>query len=183
MPKTTLNTLTHIYVSCLLFISILLLPLMVTQPSISANEQTDDEEVGELIYNHEVVYACAGWLKPDKDQDKTSIQLHKFICGVYLGMVQEQNEYHQSFIEYFTEKEDKEMVDFAGVYELTGCNISSLSHKEFAELYLDFMADNEDIMDYNFYGSLHGTLKPYCNSLRDKNIDFYLNESGDRRRT
>ena len=44
MPKTTLNTLTHIYVSCLLFISILLLPLMVTQSSIFANEQTDDEE-------------------------------------------------------------------------------------------------------------------------------------------
>ena len=178
MPKKTLNTLIH----CLICTSIFILPLIVSQPSISANENTDEEKVGELIYNHEVVYACTGWLNPDKDQDETSIQLHKFICGVYLGMVQEQNQYHQHFIEYFTEKEDKEMVDFADVYELTGCNIGGLSHREFGQLYLDFMKNNEDIMDYNFYGSLHGTLEPYCNSLRDKEIDFYLNESGDRRR-
>ena len=30
---------------------------------------------------------------------------------------------------------------------------------------------------------LTGTLKPYCDVTRDKEIDFYLNESDDRRIT
>ena len=178
MPKQK-NT-TKIYF--LLMLPILVFTLITSQPS-KANHEGKERTKDDVISNYEVIYACNKWLNPEKEQDKATTEFSQFICTLYLGMVQEQNEYHQSFIEYFTEKEDKEMVDFSGVYELTGCNISSLSHKDFAELYLDFMTDNEDIMNYNFYGSLHGTLKPYCNSLRDKEIDFYLNESGDRRRT
>jgi|TARA_B110000438_G_scaffold254103_1_gene260125 hypothetical protein len=179
MPK--LQNLNIIYSS--LILTILILTAAIPQ----ALQAEEEEELGETIYNYQVHFACDNWLNPDthkeKEMDESDIKFAGFICGIYLGMVQEQNQYHEAFINYFTKNNDQEAVDFAHSYTITGCNIISLSHRAFAELYLKYMANNEESMDWGFLMVLNSTLKPYCDAMRNKNIDFYLNESGDRRRT
>ena len=179
MPKPQNLNIIH----SLLILSILILTAAIPQ----ALQAEEEEELGETIYNYQVHFACDNWLNPDthkeKEMSESDIKFAGFICGIYLGMVQEQNQYHQAFINYFTENKDEEAVDFAHSYTVTGCNIESLSHRDFAELYLKYMANNEESMDWNFFMVLNGTLKPYCDVTRDKEIDFYLNESDDRRIT
>ena len=167
----------------LLMLSIIILTAVNPQ-TLQAEEE---EELGGTIYNYQVHFACDNWLNPgthkEKEMSESDVNFAGFICGIYLGMVQEQNQYHEAFIHYFTENKDEEAVDFAHIYTITGCNIASLSHKAFAELYLKYMANNEESMDWNFFVVLNSTLKPYCDAKRDKKIDFYLNESDDRRKT
>ena len=176
MHKQLFSTLTH----CLIFTPIFILLLTFSQPSLSHHE---DANVTQYIYNYQVHYACDNWLSPKKDQKENLTDLSEFICGIYFGMVQEQNSYHQSFMNHFKENNDEEMVSFANVYTITGCNIEDLDHKRFAELYLGYMSNNEDLMDYNFYAVVERVLDPYCDSIRDKEIKFHLNEEHGRRQT
>ena len=179
MPKPQNLNIIH----SLLILSILILTAAIPQ----ALQAEEEEKLGEPIYNYQVHFACDNWLNPDthkeEEMSESDIKFAGFICGIYLGMVQEQNQYHQSFIKYFTKYNDEEMVDFAHVYDLTGCNIENLSHRDFAELYLNFMANNEDSMDYSFYTVVPRTLEPYCEQVFDNSIKFHLDEYDGRRKS
>ena len=173
MPKTTLKIIVY-------GLTFIFLPLIFSQTLKSDHE---DAEVTKYIYNYQVQYACDNWLNPKEDQEEHLTDLSEFICGIYLGMIQEQNTYHQSFINYFKKNYDDDFINFANVYTITGCNIEDLEHRQFAQLFLEYMDRNEDLIDYNFYAVVEQVLDPYCEAIRDKEIDFHLDEKAGRRVT
>ena len=132
------------------------------------------------VVNWQVYHACNDALNNNDDDVR---EMSNFVCRILTDMVYEHNFYHQGFIKYFKEEGFQEPLEFAEVYSVTGCDISELEFKNFAELIVTYFNNHEDELEQSFYWSIEDTLKPYCEKIKDRSIEFYLGESDGTRRS
>ena len=150
----------------------IILTLLISMPTKSSEDKG--------VSNWQVYNACNNALHNEDDDVK---EMSNFVCRILTDMVYEHNFYHQGFIKYFKEEGFLEPLEFAEVYSVTGCDISELEFKNFAELIVTYFNNHEDKLEQSFYWSIEDTLKPYCEKIKDRSIEFYLSEKEGTRRS
>ena len=168
MHKQLFNTV----INELIVLPILILILILPQPSESVEEKG--------VTNWQVSSACKDALyHEDDDVRKTA----NFVCRILTDMVYEANFYHEGYIRYFEEEGYEDAVKFAEVYSVTGCDITDLEFKDFAELIVSYFDKHEDKLEDSFYWTVALALKPYCQEVFNDSIKFHLDEYDGRRKT
>ena len=140
-----------------LFTAFTLVLLLITQPTLA----TDNEDV----------FAVCKHYFEDSENPKT------ILCDVYMGAINDWRIFNMALVNYLKDEGYKSKAETISEHDIFGCNTEEISRTEFLTLYLDYMKENEDLMEDSFVMTIGDALEPYCDKNdRKKEPSFYLEE-------